>query len=229
MSPPYSIDYTKIIRVLDIIDQSDKNQMRDKDYIVGLIRQVGLHNDPTVSKIYGKENQKYLSTFGMLQIPEQLADCLIYLSDKKIEKYLEIGTFNGIATAFISAYLHFFNPNIKIKTVDITERYHPYFAEELKRRFNIEFFIGTSEDIKREESDLCFIDGDHSYEWVDKDYRNVGKYSKICMFHDVNATHIDTQGSRLYWFNLKVKNIYNYVEFIREKEQDFGIGLEIKI
>ena len=36
--------------------------------------------------------------------------------------------------------------------------------------------------------DLCFIDGNHSYEAVKRDYEAFGENAKIAVFHDINDT-----------------------------------------
>ena len=46
----------------------------------------------------------------------------------------------------------------------------------------------TSDSIANQEFDLVFIDGDHTTEWINRDWNNVGKQSKICCIHDIQET-----------------------------------------
>jgi len=169
-----------MIDVIETLQKSEIEKLQDRSFLLSLIREYGIHNDSRISHMYGKENIPYLVQNGMLQIPEQIADALLYLSGKEIHQYLEIGTHNGKTTAFIVAYLTRFNPELKALTIDIHRRWsNPY------KHLRIVEVEGTSDDWKGFQSDLCFIDGDHSIEWVKRDYENVGQYAQICMFHDI--------------------------------------------
>lgn len=155
-------------------------RLRDPKFVADMVREVGLHQDPKAEALFGKHNIPYMRVDGMLQIPEQLADALIYLSDKEIIQYLEIGTFNGLTTAFITAYLTRFQPQFRCMTVDLTRKYN-----NTNPNLRIVSVLGTSDDWRGFVSDLCFIDGDHSMKWVEKDYDNVGLSARIVMFHDI--------------------------------------------
>ena len=52
---------------------------------------------------YGEKYKDHLSNnLGLWQIPEELADLLVFLSDKEIKNFLNIGTFNGLTFNLIS-------------------------------------------------------------------------------------------------------------------------------
>lgn len=188
----------------DIIEELlkiDRKGLKDKQLVADLIREYGLHNDPCVVHLFDKDDHKYLVTQGMLQIPEQMAGALIYLSKYLIDSYLEIGTFNGRSTLFITAYLSRFNPTLEVITVDnLREFTNPY------PKLNIAQHIGTSNDLTGRKSDLCFIDGNHSTEWIKRDYENVGQFAKICMFHDILETEVinnNDMGVKTFWQSIK--------------------------
>ena len=204
--------------VIEVIRDIDINLLTNEKFVIDLIREYGLHNDPCVNNLYGKENQPYLVSEGILQIPKQLASVLIYLSDFVIDTYLEIGTFNGKSTLFITAYLTRFNPDLKTLTVDNARVFqNPY------KHLKITQLLGTSDDLKDTPSDLCFIDGDHSLEWVKRDYENVGKSAKIRMFHDILETKSVNNN------DMDVKNFWQSIKRPLSKEFTDGGRLGIGI
>ncbi len=188
--------------MIDPIEQlktTSIDNLRKPVFLLDLVRSWGLHNDPNVTHLYGEHNQDYLVTQGMLQVPEQLTDALIYLSDKDIKTYIEIGTFNGMATTFITAYLMRFRLESTLTVDNLREYLHDY-------NLPIRQVIGTSDDIKGTKSDLCFIDGDHSLEWTTRDYENVGRHARLCMIHDILETGMIRTGkmeSSVFWNKYK--------------------------
>ena len=79
---------------------------------------------------------------------------------------------------------------------------------------------------KGHKSDLCFIDGDHSYEWVKKDFDNVGKSAKYCMFHDIQDLWIENNGAKRLWNEVKSTGDKEFL-YQPEGEEYFGIGIKI--
>ena len=90
--------------------------------------------------------------------------------------------------------------------------------------------------LKNKKIDLLFIDGDHSYEGVKKDfelYRSSVSKNGIIAFHDIVPDSFSRTGIKTssyvgevpkFWNEIK-KN-YNYEEFIESKDQDgCGIGV----
>jgi len=90
--------------------------------------------------------------------------------------------------------------------------------------------------LKKKKIDLLFIDGDHSYEGVKKDfelYKSSVSKNGIIAFHDIVPDSFSRTGVKTssyvgevpkFWNEIK-KN-YNYVEFIESKDQDgCGIGV----
>lgn len=76
--------------------------------------------------------------------------------------------------------------------------------------------------------DFLFIDGDHEYEGVLKDfemYRTLVRTGGVIAFHDVapNGTEELAGGVPRFWSEVKKK--YEYEEYIQDEEQDgYGIG-----
>jgi len=201
-----------------LLINSTKEQLRDKDHLINIIKTWGLIDDPVIN--FGYNDCR--SQNGLFQQPEQLAPALIYLSDKKINKYLEIGTFIGSSPTFISIYLSRFN-ELHTLAVDRDNDYDNNLLTLANKYSKVEFLKGTSDDIKGYESDLCLIDADHKYDSVKNDWQNIGKTAKICMFHDINdegtVKDRDWSGTVVFWNEIKHKDS---IEF-----KDHPLGLNV--
>lgn len=213
-----NLDYLRISQTTNLLVNSTKSQLRDKEYLINLIKMWGLINDPVIN--FGYDNCR--CNIGLFQQPEQLSPALIYLSQKKIKKYLEIGTFLGSSPTFISIYLSRFN-DLYTLAVDRDHEYDQYLLDLANKYSKVEFLKGTSDDIKGYRSDLCFIDADHKYDSVQNDYQNIGMTAKICMFHDINdegtVKDRDDSGTVRFWNEVKKSNS---VEF---KEHPLGLNV----
>lgn len=188
--------------IIEEIQTIDKKKLLDKETVISLMENYGLHDDPNINYKYGKQRQKYLVPDGMLQIPEQLADALIFLSDKHISSYVEIGTFNGRTTTLIVAYLCRFGLE-KAITIDKFRRFDNSY------HLPIASVVGTSFYFDEMKSDLCFIDGDHSFNGVSQDYSFLGQFSRYCMFHDICEETMDVQD---FWNRLKRKTSQEFTQ-----------------
>lgn len=220
---------THITGVASIIGRCKKEDLRNIDIVEKLVQVAGLHNDSRISDHYGLENGKFLVPDGMLQQPRQLAAALVHLSEYPINTYLEIGTFNGVCTTFIAAYLRAFNPLFSGVTVDIARKPLDDVAPILEF-LGVKHHLGTSESFKGEKFDLCFIDGDHTLKGVSTDYENVGKYAKTVMFHDIYDTWVEQRdgvGVKQFWTELRQKYPEKCYEFVFHPEGQpyFGIGV----
>ena len=189
-----------------------------------MIKEAGLQNDARIASHYGIENQFLLTDVGMLQQPQQLFEALKFLKDKKIDTYFEVGTFYGTATLVIYSYLKRLNPNLTGITIDNADRGNGLvdYADSI----GLKMIRGTSDMFKGYKSDLCFIDGDHSYEWVKRDFENIGKNAKYCMFHDIQDSWIENNGAERFWNEIKTTNDKEFL-YHPEGDKYFGIGIKI--
>ncbi len=112
------------------------------------------------------------------------------LNKYKPKKILEIGTFNGIMTAFLASF-----PFVeKVITLDITDYKTGYNLWKKMRVFEkISFrLIKNNKEkagiIKEEKYfDFVFIDGEHSYKGIKLDYELVKDKTKLILFHDYGS------------------------------------------
>lgn len=194
-----------------------------KDEIVQKILEQKLHIDKR-GNFYGKKYEEFVSlNSGMWQTPEELAGLLDYLQHKDdIKTFLNIGTFNGVTFNFIANFLNDIRP-VECITLDVNN-FNPYKDE----RFT--YLICNSDNFMGQSFDLVFIDGDHSYRAVKRDYNNVGIHAKYVVFHDIDDKFVEgapeNEGGVPKFWN-EIKNTREHIEFIDpEKEvRHMGIGL----
>jgi hypothetical protein len=139
---------------------------------------------------------------GIMQIPIQLSKLMLFLKNEKIEKFIDIGTASGFTVSLVSAYLFCFNKNLKVTTVDIGRYFSCYSL--VKNKLPVEYIVGDYSVLNSIGSNFCFIDGNHSYSGVNKNYEEIGKFSEICAFHDVNNPYWCMEVTR-FWNDLKPK------------------------
>lgn len=225
----------KLFLGIQTIAMAPIDELRDPSKVAMLIRSVGLHFDLRGS--YGSDNAfMNWKGEGLWQIPAQLAGCLVELSKHKIHSFIEIGTSKGWTSTFITAYLLRFNPDLKTVTVDPVPQFTLY--PRVSRQLPLEYAAGkTSEDFRQRPFDLAFIDGDHSYPWLVKDYENVGKNARIVMFHDINDNFVSSKtenegGVRRFWQELRQSEAETaaFHEFLDHTDDAnfMGVGLRVR-
>lgn len=187
------------------------------------IKSIGLHIDNYRGNIYGEHYASYVKNDGgVWQKPEELADLLLILENQNIRTFLNIGTFNGNTFNLIADHLHKSNNTVCI-TVDP-------FKHQIVKKIPYVYTTGTSDNFNEEIFDFVFIDGEHGYEWVKKDWENVGKYAKVVAFHDINDD--DCPDVVRFWKELvsTVHNEYVIHELIEPTPNRnlMGIGVLVK-
>ncbi len=199
--------------------------MYNKKEIIELILEQKLFCDKGVfnnGSLYEEKYTPYVSfDSGLWQDPDEFAELLLYLQDKDIKTFLNIGTFNGVTFNFLSDFL---NKKNKCKCITID----PYNHNPIKdSRFY--YYDHTSEKYINTKFDLVFIDGNHAYDYVKLDYENVGQYSNFVVFHDINDDVIRKieQGGGVPIFWDEIKENKNYIEIINKNKKinTMGIGI----
>jgi hypothetical protein len=161
---------------------------------------------------------------GIYQTPNQIAKTLVYLSDFEIKTYLEVGVFQGGNFLFVSEYLKRFNPNIRCIGIDPMGFLNPEIKEIIEKDISMSIKSITTNEIIGQEFDLVFIDGEHTAEWVNRDWNNVGKQAKICILHDIQEPSCPDVIE--FWNKLK-QSKKKTIEFLdcTSKEPSQGIGI----
>jgi hypothetical protein len=75
--------------------------------------------------------------------------------------------------------------------------------------------------------DLVFIDGDHSYEGVSKDFETSKNSGSIFVFHDIAS--IVCPGVVQFWKEMKQREGYTFFEFTEQYPDVYGSFLGIGV
>lgn len=222
--------------IIDEIKNVPLDKLQDVECVKSLIRSYGLVNDGHTD--YGDENQ-FVSPniIGIWQEPTQFAEFLVFCSKFKPTRICDIGTFTGGTAIFLTAYFERFCEEPDKFVVDSIDLYFHFMLLQdigclLPKLIYHPF--KTSANFSHAKYDLVFVDGDHSYIEITADYKNIGRYAKLCAFHDINHAPIyndePKHGSVGFWRELKLtKKPENVREFLHHSDnlEFMGIGVII--
>ena len=183
-----SMKNKNIVVVQNLIRRLPIEVLKDSEVVANLVRAFGLVQWGTNS--FGHDEMfknPSVDMAGIYQTPMQIAEALVYVSDFKINSYLEVGVFQGGNFLFCSEYLRRFNPSIQCLGIDIGNHLNPEIKSIIEQEIFLSFKSMTSDKLAGRGYDLCLIDGDHTAAWIKRDWENVGTYAKICMLHDIQG------------------------------------------
>jgi len=198
---------SKLSKIIHIKDKLEEIGVQlDRDINLGDFDSIGEY---TAKRTRTRGTELYKSV-GCFYRPNYERGILIYSLIKKynIKSFLEIGFGRGYST--FCAALAMIDAGIdgKIVTVDpsIDEEYLKQLANVFPKEWfdKIEFIKNRSENVlpKIEETfDMVYIDGDHTYDGVCKDWEGTkDKFNKFLLFDDYHLpskTHHDIDCARL--------------------------------
>ena len=179
-------DFARVLEGMRKIQAATLEDLRSLDWLVELLRAVGLVPIPDAEATYeGEEDFINASEQGLIQLPREFARWLLLLAERRPATYLEVGCFNGASVSLAAAYLQRFNPAFHATALDVWPGF--VFRHLVQDLVPLRYVVGkTSHDFAGESFEAVFIDGDHSFEWAWADYQNVGRAAKVCGLHDVN-------------------------------------------
>lgn len=168
------------------------SQLQDYKFLSEFIfNKVGISLNTRTVK-FSCSNPKSLNCWGGLfckQYPDELAQLLVFLykNRSRINSFCEIGSQYGGSFFVIDSFLRSVNPNMgKGTAVDIRFKKQKNWIKYKEHNPQIDFIQIDSKNFKPEQQyDFCFIDGDHSYKGVKRDYILIKKYARIIAFHDI--------------------------------------------
>lgn len=182
-----------------------------------------------------------LKHFECQQNPKELEAMLSFVDGKS--SLLEIGSNYGGTLWRMAKVLA---PKSKVVSVDLPSDTHAIVRPVVSLKANcqkianlghdVELILGDShrkEIIERVRQwapyDFIFIDGDHSYEGVKRDWLDYGPMGKIVGFHDTNGGEA---GCVKFWNELKADGSHNmrdihYPQYIEDLGQWMNLGIGI--
>ena len=162
------------------------------------------------------------------QYPIQLAPYLLWLSDKRIRSYAEIGVAYGGTFILTVEYLSRFFPLTVAVAIDMSS--DAAFLDYARERpwIRIVSDLSTSPAARRAAEqygpfDLAFIDADHAEAACLADYEMISPYARIVAFHDL-VEHT-TPGVAKVWADVTGAEKVEFVEqYAGVADATYGIG-----
>ncbi len=172
------------------------------------------------------------------QVPEEYAQLLLLLKEKQPKTYLELGIGNGgsFATAcfFMQESLSMADAvdclayrNMGIGQCE--EEIMSFITPLVSKGYDVKFHNATTDNYFKRKIDaygfdIIFIDADHSYEGVKKDFVNAQKHINdggLIIFHDIASQACP--GIMKIWSEIKSQSQERCIEFIHSETCGIGV------
>lgn len=160
------------------------DQLADQSWLADRIADLGLEHHHPLAEAFPKN-------FGGMRIwqtPIQFAPYLIKLADLGIRSYAELGVHAGGSMITTVEYLERFHPVDAVMVADCIMQPEPRDYLGPRGGVCIEG-LTTCVEVERwldaHRPDLVFIDADHSYDGVRRDWEMARKHARYVAFHDI--------------------------------------------
>jgi predicted O-methyltransferase YrrM len=219
------------LEVLKELVKASDEEIKDREWLKKRLYSYGFN--PFFKLAKDPEPGVVFSTCGILQVPTEFLDLCLYLADDRwkgqIDNAIEVGVYRGSSSYILAAILYRSNPQMVYNMVDIADLLVNFDqVKEIIPTLN-KCIPNTSDDYIGNAYDFCFIDADHSYDGMMRDYMNVGRYAaKILVFHDIFGHEYDDQngGTVRGWQEIKqLEKDRKQIEI--SKYPDFWMGLGV--
>lgn len=223
-------------------------QLHNRTFLVDVIRQVGLVGADRNLHVYGSESVHAIKSpkAGLYQMPSQLASAMVHAAGLGVSRYIEVGIYSAWTLCIMSAYFRRLSGDegrFKSYGVDISFALVSEGVKTMLRQLGVTLLAPGQVTKHRSEGwDLCFLDGDHSYEGVRRDYDQYHSMCRNLMLHDVvdqglwwSEWRKMRGGVTLFWDHLlasvhskRVREFYAQPSWVgrhRKAAPSFGIGI----
>ncbi len=217
--------------VRTILASSDK-EITSRAFILERIREFGISYNEW-PEMWQYQSWRNLIDFGLVQIPTEFTDYLMMLiRQRSIKTAIEIGVWRGASSYITCAVLQRLNRDAEYIMVDTEDQTLGF--DEFSAHLNLRKQIpATALDFEGREFDLVFIDGDHSYGGIQRDYVCLGKHAKkVVAFHDIHGREFNHLGGGpvRFWSEFRATNAAKMMvcEFMHSQSPWMGIGVGIR-
>lgn len=212
--------------ILKELVEAPPEQLRDREWLKQRIYAYGFY--PFFKLVKELETGVTWSTKGVLQVPGEFLDFCLYLTGICAERAIEIGVARGGSSYIMAALLYRNNPDLVYHMVDICDDLIAFEQVQAIIPALRKDIPKTSDDFAGQAFDFCFIDADHSYDGMMRDWENVGRYAKkVVAFHDIYGHEYDALngGTVRGWQEIRGTADGQLREYSRFPERWMGIGV----
>lgn len=230
------------------VQRANCEQLGEVAFVRAIVERVGLTPDSRGAALYGDEAAKKMvvapsraarKKVGLWQNPQQIAAALVHIGSRvEVHRYIEVGVYTAWTCCFVSTYLRRVGKlgSFEGYAVDLSSAAIAVGTKTLLASLNVTFLYRSLLKLPPAVPyDFCFIDGDHAYDGIKRDYRSFSPACRFMMFHDIqdiSTVHLKnfSGGVPLFWAHLTAATHHQRrTEFIHLPAEvrypSFGLGV----